>query len=253
MAPVAYGPISRSTLSAVMSCSYSVRARSGFDWSSLTIHSTGLPSSPPRLLSCSTYRSPTILWTCAVAESGPVSASVLPIRIGWPAGACAWALENAKAARPMPARRRRRSAWKVVMEGSPGSGFVLRRKARTPCGIARTRSIHVFPSACRRGRPRTPAVAQRRVMLAEQRRGRHVERPLAVERDRRAHGAETPDRRVLGLDKELQVLGLRVVRHLGGRVHRRVWDVVGLEAPAPLVAVALHEDRAKHLDQVLLV
>ena len=36
------------------------------------------------------------------------------------------------------------------MGGSPGSGFVLRRKARTPCGIARTRSIHVFPSARRR-------------------------------------------------------------------------------------------------------
>ena len=36
MAPVAYGPISRSTLSAVTSCSYSVRARSGLDWSSLT-------------------------------------------------------------------------------------------------------------------------------------------------------------------------------------------------------------------------
>jgi hypothetical protein len=33
--------------------------------------------------------SPTILWICAVAASGPVRASVLPIRIGRPAGACA--------------------------------------------------------------------------------------------------------------------------------------------------------------------
>src|SRR3982751_6733520 len=197
MAPVAYGPISRSTLSDVISCSYRARARSGFDWSSLTIHSTGRPGSPPRLFSCSTYRSPTILWTCAVADSGPVSASVLPIRIGWPEGVCACTAEIAKAARPRQATRRRRSAWKVVMAGSPESGFLLRRKARTPCGIAPVRSIHVFPSARRRGRARAPAVAQRVVVLAEQRRRGHVERPLAVERDRRAHRAKAPDRRML--------------------------------------------------------
>ena len=44
-------------------------------------------------------------------------------------------------------------------------------------------------------------------------------------------------------------LRLRIVGHLGGRVHRRVRHVVRLEAPAPFVALAAREDRAEHLDQ----
>ncbi len=54
IAPVAYGPRRRSTLSTVISFSYSVRARSGLDWSSSSTHSTGRPSRPFFLFSSST-------------------------------------------------------------------------------------------------------------------------------------------------------------------------------------------------------
>src|SRR5687768_1570143 len=59
--------------------------------------------------------SPAILWICAVAESGPVSASVLPTRIGWPVACCASAWP---ANRPRPtsaATAARRDRMDAVM------------------------------------------------------------------------------------------------------------------------------------------
>src|SRR5687768_4498729 len=92
MDPVAYGPITRSTLSAVIRRSYRVRVRSGLDWSSSSTHSIGRPSSPPFLFCCSMKASLASLCTSPVEASGPVRASVLPTRIGAPEGACAPAL-----------------------------------------------------------------------------------------------------------------------------------------------------------------
>ena len=98
-------------MSTVISFSYRLRVTSGLDWSSRTIHSTGRPSRPFDLFNSSTYTSPAILWSSAVGPRGPVSASVLPIRIGWPAGAAATGSTGASTSRPasitpkkMPAR-----------------------------------------------------------------------------------------------------------------------------------------------------
>src|SRR5262245_25581107 len=62
MLGVAYGPMIRSTLSWVISCSYSVLTLAWSDSSSRTTHRTGRPSSPPESLSRSTNSSPAILW-----------------------------------------------------------------------------------------------------------------------------------------------------------------------------------------------
>src|SRR5262245_18062553 len=74
----------------------------------------GRPRKPLRLLISSTEISPAILWIVEVAASGPVSASVLPIPTGRPAGAAA-----AEATAAGKARIRARSGRVPPLTGRP--------------------------------------------------------------------------------------------------------------------------------------
>ena len=82
MLGVAYGPKIRSTLSWVISCSYSWPTLVASDWSSRTFHWTCGRAAPPPALSRSTNSWPAILWIAPVAANAPVSDSVEPTTIG---------------------------------------------------------------------------------------------------------------------------------------------------------------------------
>src|SRR5262245_24844823 len=85
-----------------------VRVSSGFDWSSRRIHSTGRPSSPPRLFRFSTQISAVTLWMIAREASGPVRGSVLPMRIGLPCARAKGGRASVDTSAPPAARARRR-------------------------------------------------------------------------------------------------------------------------------------------------
>src|SRR4029453_17691056 len=96
----------------------------------------GRPRKPLRLLICSTEISPAILWIVEVAASGPVSASVLPMRTGGPEGAA-----TTEVAAANTASTRARSGRVPPLTGRPLRDHAIEESLRRPLAPLRDEPV----------------------------------------------------------------------------------------------------------------
>src|ERR1700760_2487292 len=139
----------------------------------------------------------------------------------------------------MPATRSSASVpWGIFIDVSPLNSICARIQTTYPLSSMEEHPqlqtlLHLFRGAGPLFKPLTHRGQNLVVVLAKGWRRNDVQRPLIIKSHWRAHGPEPPHHRMLGFYKQLEVFRLRVFQCLACVVHRRVGDIINLEAPAP--------------------